>query len=310
MKDRIPLPVRLCLGYNRLFAFRARQGFHRELAEADRRRHADAKAEDLRYAAMEFAKAEQFLRKFPVLSLHQQRVLDFGCRFGGASLWFAQQGAAQVIGVDVVSRMLEIAAEFVEQHRQQLEANRQAPLPPIDFRLGSPRTIPVDDASIDLILSEDVVEHLSDPEAMFAEWCRILAPGGRMVLSFGPLWYHPHGLHLWEIFPAPWNHVLFSERTWMTARHLLKGDGGTALRCTELNKMTLRRFERLVRRFGLNVYYRYTHAAWRLQPFLMLPGVREFLASQVDCILTLENAAAANDPSKAGVSSPCAASPA
>jgi SAM-dependent methyltransferase len=280
MSRSLPLPVQLCLFYNRLFAGRTRrENFLKEVTEADLRRRRDTTSEDLRYAELEHAKAELFMRKFPALSLRQQRVLDFGCRFGGASLWYAEQGAAHVIGIDIAPRLLAIAEEYLRRKRGQ------SALPPVEFRLSLANAVPVEDRSIDLILSEDVVEHLSDPEATFREWQRVLAPGGRVVLSFGPLWYHPHGLHLWEIFPGVWNHVIFSEQTWMMARNVLKADGGQERRCTDLNKMTLRRFERLVRQSGFRVPFLRTHAVWRMQPLLKLPVVRELFASQVDCIL-------------------------
>jgi SAM-dependent methyltransferase len=42
--------------------------------------------------------------------------------------------------------------------------------------------LPFDDASFDLVYANFVVEHLQHPEHTFAEWRRVLRPGGRLVL--------------------------------------------------------------------------------------------------------------------------------
>jgi hypothetical protein len=37
----------------------------------------------------------------------------------------------------------------------------------------------------------------------------LLKPDGRVMLCFGPIWYHPLGGHLFSVFP--WAHLVFSE---------------------------------------------------------------------------------------------------
>jgi SAM-dependent methyltransferase len=282
MKPSIHWAVRACLLYNRFFRFRARLDPHiRECMAAEQRRTEDARAEALRYAEVEHAKTPKLMAKFGGIGLAGKRVLDFGCRYGGASLWFAEQGAASVVGVDVVEEMLETAREFV-QARATAE---QRSLPPIEFRLGSASRVPVEDGVVDLILSEDVVEHLQDPEAIFREWHRVLVPGGLVALSFGPLWYHPHGVHLWEVFPAPWTHLLFSERTCVRTRNLLKNEPSLGDRWTDMNKMTLARFKRLVKQSAFTTRSFHAHAVWGMKPFLLVPGLREFFVSTIDCVL-------------------------
>lgn len=281
MKQHIPLTVRACLLYNRLFRFRAKYDWLiHDCSEGEKRRAADAQAEDLLWAEREHAKAGTFLARFDGLSVAGRRVLDFGCRFGGAGLWYAEQGAARVIGVDLSESMLATAREFARRRTPS-----GAPPPPVEYRLGAPSRIPVEDGAIDLILTQDVVEHLEDPAAILREWWRVLAPGGQVAISFGPPWYHPHGVHLWEVFPAPWTHVIFSERTCLRARNILKADGNTCERWTDMNKMTLARFERLVRESSFKTRLLRPHAVWGMRPLLYVPGVREFFVAVVDCIL-------------------------
>lgn len=49
-------------------------------------------------------------------------------------------------------------------------------------------SIPVPDASIDVIMSRSVFEHLDDPAAVYAEFARILKPGGRLVFLTANMW--------------------------------------------------------------------------------------------------------------------------
>ena len=75
----------------------------------------------------------------------------------------------------------------------------------------------------------------------------LLKPGGKLVASFGPTWYHPLGGHLFSVFP--WSHLVFTERALIRWRSDFKTDG--ARRFSEvaggLNQMTIARFERIVR---------------------------------------------------------------
>jgi SAM-dependent methyltransferase len=252
---------------------------------AEVRRKRDPRGEDLRYAEQEFNKAADFLRRFGPVSLANLRVLDFGCYLGGSTLWYALQGASQVVGVDVSPGALDVAREYLTRKLAQVPHGGEFPIERVQFRQGCPHSIPLEDEAVDLIVSEDVFEHLEDPESILREWWRVLIPGGRVLLSFGPLWYHPHGIHLWEIFPAPWTHLLFSEETCVRTRNYLKNDGQNGSRWTEMNKMTMAWFERLVRGSPFRQVMRRTHAVLGLKPLALVPGLRELFISQVDCIL-------------------------
>src|SRR6185295_5177210 len=88
----IPLSVRVCLLYNRCFQFRRRwDSLIKQRTEAECERKENPRAADLRYAESEYLKARSFLQKFGGVSLVGRRVLDFGCRFGGSSVWYSLQ---------------------------------------------------------------------------------------------------------------------------------------------------------------------------------------------------------------------------
>lgn len=55
------------------------------------------------------------------------------------------------------------------------------------------------DASADIVISTQVLEHVDDPRTYLAEAFRVLKPGGLLLLStHGIWWYHPHPQDLWR----------------------------------------------------------------------------------------------------------------
>jgi len=93
--------------------------------------------------------------------------LDAACGTGRHTARLAQLGHT-IIGVDATPEMLEIARRKV---------------PEADFRIGDLRALPIDDASVDLVVCAIAVSHLPDLTPVFAEFVRVLRPNGHLVLS-------------------------------------------------------------------------------------------------------------------------------
>lgn len=276
---RKTLGIRLLLAYNALFRWR------RRAVEAGGWLAHDwnDEAAGITYAKWRHDQTKHFLAHFPPIDFRDKTVLDFGCSHGGSVVYYAEQGAGKVIGVDIAASQLRLAESYLRH------ANADGRLP-VEVRLGTHDTTPVADASIDLLMCQDVFEHILDPGQVLREWQRMLKPDGRAYVSFGPLWYHPHGVHLWEIFPAPWTHVLFSERTVVAARHYLKQDDLdpdviTHYRDLGFNQMTVSRFLDLLKRSGLVAEHLQLCPVMGLRPLVWLPGVRELFVTEVRCIL-------------------------
>ena len=102
-------------------------------------------------------------------------VLDLGCGAGfDAFLAWRQVGpAGRVIGVDMTDEMLALARHNAEQ----LGATN------VEFLKGSIEQLPVEDATIDLVISNCVVNLSPDKSAVFREIHRVLKLGGRFALS-------------------------------------------------------------------------------------------------------------------------------
>jgi O-antigen biosynthesis protein len=97
-------------------------------------------------------------------------VLDIACGEGyGAALIAAR--ATSVIGVD-------ISLEAVEHASAQYSR-----LSNLRFEQGSAAAIPLQDASVDAVVSFETIEHLLEQEAMLSEIRRVLRPEGFLVIS-------------------------------------------------------------------------------------------------------------------------------
>jgi SAM-dependent methyltransferase len=160
-----------------------------------------------------------------------KRVLDFGCGEDAEAVEIALAGAECVIGLDIQTSLLEVARRHAE-----------------DAGLGERcRFVTATDEASDIVTSIDAFEHFDEPEAALAAMYELLKPGGELIVSFGPTWYHPLGGHLVSVFP--WAHLVFSEDALMAWRSDFKTDGATKFReaAEGLNRMTIKRFERMVR---------------------------------------------------------------
>ena len=102
-------------------------------------------------------------------------VVDIGCGAGMDLLLAARRvgPAGHAIGVDMTLEMRELAAG----------AARAAGLAQVEVRAGDAEALPLEDASVDIVLSNGVLNLTPDKEKAFAEIARVLRPRGRLQLG-------------------------------------------------------------------------------------------------------------------------------
>jgi SAM-dependent methyltransferase len=127
------------------------------------------------------------------------RILDVGCGVKPYYPFFAGV-VSEYVGVDVVEN------------------------PAADL-LGSVESLPVEDASFDVVLCTQVLEHCDDPALVVRELRRVTAPGGRVLAStHGVQVYHPSPVDYWR-----WTHEglrrLFEQNASWTSLRVEAGAG-------------------------------------------------------------------------------------
>jgi SAM-dependent methyltransferase len=169
-----------------------------------------------------------------------RRILDIGSGMGGTSVALALAGAAP------------LAFEYNRAYCDiiRLRAGRyDRQLPVIN---GAGEYLPFADASFDLAIAWDVVEHVHNPDLLLAELARVLRPGGRALLTvINRLAYRDPHYHmpLLNWLPRPLAEAIIERR----GRSKQGADFSDRQKLSEMHYYTMPGFRRLAARHGFRV---------------------------------------------------------
>jgi arsenite methyltransferase len=107
--------------------------------------------------------------------LEGETVVDIGCGAGTDLLLAARRigSAGRAIGIDMTPEMIERC------RRAAIEAG----LENVEIREGDLHQLPIEDASVDVVISNGVLNLAHDKLRAFGEVFRVLRPGGRLQLA-------------------------------------------------------------------------------------------------------------------------------
>lgn len=120
----------------------------------------------------------------PFVPPDRHRILDIGCAQGNFGALLKQRSDVEVTGIEFLPQIAAMAAQKLDR----VETG------PVESILP---TLP--DAYFDCVICNDVLEHLSDPDAVLRAIRRVLTPGGVLIGSIPNVRYFP------VLFDLVWN---------------------------------------------------------------------------------------------------------
>jgi len=199
----------------------------------------------------------------------RRSILDFGCGFGLQAAALARLGR-DVTGLDLPRDV------FAASWRRLMDAYPTLRL-----------TTEVPSRTFDVIYSCSSFEHFADPAHVLTLMRERLKPDGLLVIAFAEPWFSPRGHHMSDFTRLPWVNLLFREADVMTVRASYHPDGATRYEDVEggLNRMTVARFERLMRDSGMRVRSLRRIPVKNLPVVTRIPMLRELLTASCSAVL-------------------------
>jgi len=234
--------------------------------------------------------SEEFFKRFKGnVDFKNKTVLDIGCGIGNTSLYMSLNGAKKVVGIDINQKALDFAKQQAKQHPQLSGI--------LDFK--TPEEMKKE--KFDIVFSKDSFEHYAQPEKFIKIMKQYMKPSGQLVIGFSPLWKSPYGAHITDFTRLPWLHLLFPESILMCELRNFLNDktidsfdqiaGG-------LNKMTLKRYKKIIEKEALIVHYFQTNISSNPKEKLILklfnaaasiPFLKEYFTVNLYSIFTLKS---------------------
>jgi hypothetical protein len=122
----------------------------------------------------------------------------------------------------------------------------------------------------------------------------LVRPGGEILITWAEPWLSPNGSHVNSFtrlpgtdMPFPWLNLICPEDAAMRFRSRYRSDGAQRYEDSEggLNKMTLRKFERILSESGMGIRDLRYFSVWGVPLVTKIPVIRELLTGAVSCVI-------------------------
>jgi 2-polyprenyl-3-methyl-5-hydroxy-6-metoxy-1,4-benzoquinol methylase len=142
------------------------------------------------------------------VSIFEKDVLEIGCGRGGICIYMAMNGAKSVTGIDLSEHALLIANDIKKEFSDKDLFNEQK----VKFLHVRADEMPFVNETFDLIIADNVFEHVNDLASTLDECKRVLKPNGIIYAPNFPSIWSKFGPHLKYGAKIPWLHLLFTEK--------------------------------------------------------------------------------------------------
>lgn len=217
--------------------------------------------------------------------IRNKKILEVGCGHGGICLFMAMNGADEVVGIDLDDFRLK----FAEKGKTVLE-EKYGMAKPLNIKFmnmyGDDLKFP--DNYFDMVIVDNVFEHIMNTSGIMKEANRTLKKGGKLVVPVFSSIYSKYGLHLKQGLKMPWANIFFSEKTIVNVMKRLAKDRPELLevypgltgspetvrdlrKSKDLNDITYKKFKKFAQDSGFKVQSFSPHA----KPFILGKFVRK-----------------------------------
>jgi 2-polyprenyl-3-methyl-5-hydroxy-6-metoxy-1,4-benzoquinol methylase len=216
----------------------------------------------------------EFWRRFGgIPPLAGKRVLDFGASTGGMLQRLLENGAAEAVGVDINPRAVGYGQERLKAFGDRAQ-----------LILGDVRELDI--GSFDMIVSQNVLEHVMPLEEVVQAVVAKARPGADIYFGFSPMWYSPYGHHQYPPTKIPWYHLIFGEQAVLDAMARIGGNHYADIHDAGFNKATPDDFETVFRALPVEIVSlrrNIVSSGWKQRvadlfaPITQLPGLRKYM---------------------------------
>ena len=138
-------------------------------------------------------------------TLNNKEVLDVGCGWGGKAIYYAEHFKLKSIHGFDIPRIYNPTVSF--------SFAKEKGLTNCFFKTGYAEDIAYEDNRFDIVLMEDVMEHVQDPKKVIQECYRVLKLGGKLIIKF-PSFKGMFSHHLDRAINLPALHYIIPMKIW------------------------------------------------------------------------------------------------